>query len=202
MALRQEPLADNHPDPLPKPELLRAREGDRHDRDLRLDRKMGESLLEGQELAFLGAVVALGEDGDGAPQLEASVDVVEEGLVAMALANDGYVTARGADDPPLELAGHEDRGVGQEMESRFNRKEQQDGEFVQPVQVVADDDVVAGSFGDIFAAFHLEAKAEPQEGTSDQPDCAIREVGLASDRQEVGWRKSGAGHLDGRQSKR
>src|SRR5258706_11475152 len=67
--------------------------------------------------------------------------------------------------------------------------------------MVADDDVIARSVRDVLAAFNLEAKTEPQEGSRDQPDCAIRKVGLPANGQQVGRWKSGAGHLDGRQSK-
>src|SRR5258706_13909756 len=67
--------------------------------------------------------------------------------------------------------------------------------------MVADDDVIARSFRDVLAAFNLEAKTEPQEVSRDQPDCAIRKVGPPANGQQVGRWKSGAGHLDGRQSK-
>src|SRR5438309_7013924 len=86
-------LAHEHLDLLPKPHVLGTRKADRHDLHAGLDREVGEALVELHEAALVRAVVALWEDGDRATHLQAAIDVVEQGRVAVAAAHDGYITA-------------------------------------------------------------------------------------------------------------
>src|SRR2546430_3586712 len=95
---------------------------------------MGESLVKRHQLALLGPVVAFGKDGHRAAKLEASIHVAVQGPVAVALADDRYVTPCGPDEPPLELAGDEDRRVGQEVEVRLDREKGGKGGRVEPGQ--------------------------------------------------------------------
>ena len=96
----------------------------------------------------------------------------------MPLAHDRHVATGGPHEPPLELASHEHRRVGQEMEARLEGKEQQEGELVQPVQVVGDDDVVAAPRPrDVLSALDVELEAEPEQGDPDHAHDPIRNVG-------------------------
>src|SRR5712691_7296251 len=137
--------------------------------------------MEGEQLAFLRPVIALGEDRHGPSDLEAAVDVLEERFVAVALADDRHVAASRPYEPPLELARHQQRGVGEEVESRLDGKQEQESELVEPVQVVGDDDVVAAvGAGDVLAALDLELEGEPEQGDADEADDAVRDVGARS----------------------
>ncbi len=71
------------------------------------------------------------------------------------------------------------------MEPRLNRKEVEERELVQPVEVVGDDNVVAGS-RDVLPPLHVEPKAQAQQRHPDQPDQPVWDVGPATDRKEVG----------------
>src|SRR5258708_5998956 len=123
---------------------------------------MGEALLEGQELALFRSVVGFRKDRHGSPNLQAAIHVVKQGLVAVTFANDGDVATRVPDQPPLELARHQVFWVGEKVQARLDRKQQQERELVEPVEVVGDDYVCARTWG-VLAAFGLELEAEPSE---------------------------------------
>src|ERR1700687_181502 len=144
---------------------------------------MRESLLEGQKVALFRSIVRLGEDRDCSPDFQGVIHVVKQGFVAMAVAHDRHIAARGPDQPPLDLARHEERWVGQEMKPRLERKQKQEGELVEPVQVVGDDYVVARALWDVLATLDLELKAQPKERNADQADDPIGKVGPAANRE-------------------
>ncbi len=155
---------------------------------------MGEAFLEREELAFGRPVGAFGKDPHRAADLEGAVDVVEQRLVAVALADDGHESAGVPNDEPLDLARDQERGIGQKVDPGFDRKQHQQRELVQPVEVVGDDDVVARP-RDVLLACHLEPEDEPHDRNGHQPDGAIGERRLAADRKEVGGREGGRGHF-------
>src|ERR1700737_1937387 len=157
---------------------------------------MRETFLERQELALCGSVVAFWEDRDGSPHLEAAVHVVKQRVVAMALAHNGDVAPCRSDQPPLEFACNEVLGVGKEMHAGLDGKKQQQSELVEPVEVIADDDVIA-RLGDVLATLDLNAKAQPEEWDCDHADDSIRNVRAATDRKQVGRWQSCGGHRAG-----
>src|SRR5438094_7065981 len=170
--------ADDHSDSLPQPEVLGAGEGDRDDRHTGLDREVCEPLVKREQLTLGLAVAALGKDRHRAAQLQAAIYVAVQRLVTRSLADDWHVAAGGAHQPPLELAGDQDRRVGQEVQPGLDREEVEEGELVEPVQMVGDDDVVAPARpGDVLAALHLESETQAQQGHADQADETVREVG-------------------------
>src|SRR6266851_442102 len=178
-------LADHHPDGLAKPKVFGSREGDRDHRDARLDREVRKPLVKRKHLALGRAVVALGEDCHRPAHLQASVDVPKQCRVAMALAHHGHVAPGGADEPPLKFARDQDGRVGQEVQPRLDRHQEQEGELVQPVQVVGDDDVVTRA-GDVLAALDIETEADAEERDADKTDDPVRDAGARADRKEVG----------------
>src|SRR5260370_24762769 len=99
---------------------------------------MGEALLERHELALGRSVVALGEDRHRAADFQGSIDVPEEGFVAMVVAVNGDEAAGLADDEPLHLARDQDGGVGEEMDAGLDRKQEEQRELVRPVEGVVD----------------------------------------------------------------
>src|SRR5260370_41111221 len=186
-------LSDPDLDPLAQPQVFRARERDGNDRHAGLDREMREPLLEGHQLALLRAVIARGKDRDRAADLDRPVHMPEKRLVSVALANDRHEAAGLPDDPPLHLARDQDRGVGKEMNARLHRKEDEQRELVQPVEVVGDDDIVA-RVRDVLFPHPVEAEDEPQQWHPDEPDRAVSARRLAAYRTEVSAWKFGLGH--------
>src|ERR1700737_3557014 len=117
----------------------------------------------------------------------------EEGWVAMALADDGDAAAGVPDAEPLDLSGDKERRVGQEVDSRLDRKQQQDGELVQPVEVVGDNDVVAGP-RNVLPPRDVEAEYEVQQRDPDEPHQPVGKSRLAPHRKQVRRRERGLWH--------
>ena len=116
--------------------------------------------------------------------------MVEQGRVAVAAAHDGYVTAGGANQEPLELASHEHGRVGQEVQARLDREQQQQGELVGPVQVVGDDYVVGAVLaGDVLPAMDLEVEREAKQRDADEPDEPVGDGGARPYGEKVGLRQ-------------
>jgi hypothetical protein len=64
------------------------------------------------------------------------------------------------------------------VEARLDGKQEQEGELVEPVQVVGDDDVVAAMrAGDVLAALYVELEADSQQRDADEADDPVRDVG-------------------------
>src|SRR6266567_1518894 len=135
-------LADEHLQRLAEPHILGARKPDRYDRHACLDREMSEALVERNELALGRPVLAFRKNRDRAADFQAAVDVLVEPPVAVAAPRHRHVAAAVAHDEPLELARHEQRRVGKKVQTRLDRKEQEEQELIGPVQMVGDDDVV------------------------------------------------------------
>jgi hypothetical protein len=68
------------------------------------------------------------------------------------------------------------------MKPWLDRKQEQQGELVEPVQVIGDQDVVAPP-DDVLATFHLEPEAQMEERYGDQADEPVREIGPGADRK-------------------
>jgi len=96
------------------------------------------------------------------PNLETAVDVVVEGGVAMSLTDDGHVSPSGPDEPPLESALHQAGRIGEKVKPGLDREEHEEGELVQPVEVVGDHDVVA-RMRDVLMTFDLEPEEESEQ---------------------------------------
>jgi hypothetical protein len=64
------------------------------------------------------------------------------------------------------------------VEARLDGKQEQEGELVEPVQVVGDDDVVAAMRArDVLAAFPVELEADSEQRDADEADDPVRDVG-------------------------
>jgi hypothetical protein len=70
------------------------------------------------------------------------------------------------------------------VQTGLDRKEKEERELVQPVQVVGDDDVVAG-VRKVFATFDPEPKGEPEQRDAEEPDQAIGHVRAGADWDEI-----------------
>src|SRR5260370_38157158 len=186
-------LSDHNLDPLAEPQVFGARERDGNDRHAGLERERREPLREGQQLAPLRSVIALGKDRHRAADLERPAHMPEKRLVSVSLANDRHEAAGLPDDPPLHLARDQDGWVCKEVDARLNRKQEEERELVQPVEVVGDDNVVAG-MRDVLLPHHVEAEDEPQQWHPDEPDRAASEGRRAAHRKEVSWWEFGLSH--------
>src|SRR6202023_2309270 len=103
------------------------------------------------------------------------------------LAIDRDVAADALDERPLDFAGHEHGGVAQEVNAGFGREGGQDGERIQPVEMVGDQHVGATSRNP-FAALDPDSKQRMEQGHSPKSYRSICEGGLPLDRKEIGWR--------------
>src|SRR2546422_8138081 len=101
--------------------------------------------------------MALRVDRDHATPLKAPVGVLEEHEVGPSLAIDRDVAAYTLDQRPLDLARHEHGGIAEEMDARLGGKGGEDGERIQPVQMVGDQHIRATGRNS-FAAFDADAK--------------------------------------------
>jgi len=118
--------------------------------------------FERHDLAFRRPVVPLGKDGHHAAALQASIGVMKQDDVRARLSVHWDESAGALDDRPLQLVGDEQRRVTEEMDPRLDRKGCQDGERVEPVEMVCDQDIGAVGWNSL-AALHVEPKQDMQQ---------------------------------------
>lgn len=143
--------------------------------------EMGEALFEGLKAALGLSVMTLRVEGDGATTLQAAVDMLEERRVVVKAPVDGDIAANRPDDGPLDAMRHEHRGVAQEVDPWLARKAGKDGEGVEPVEVVGDDQV-SPSPGNVLATGNRDPKQEMENRQGQDPQNSIGEGCLALDR--------------------
>ena len=144
---------------------------------------MGEALFEREQLPFARAEIALGKDRDDTSRGEAALDVAEERGAAALGPIDGDDAARRADEGPERAVLHHRSRVGEVVDPRLGREQQEDADRVHPAEVVRDEDV--GGARNAIESMDVEAEEQPEERPRDQPHHAERRARLAPDGQHV-----------------
>ena len=144
---------------------------------------MREALLEREQVPFARAEIALGKDRDDASRGEAALDVAEQRGVAALGTIHRHDAARRADEGPERAILHHRRRVGEVVDPRLRREQQEDADRVHPAEVVGDEDV--GGARDAIESMDVEAEQQPEERPRDQPHHAERRARLAPDGQHV-----------------
>src|ERR1700682_2828197 len=101
-----------------------------------VDGEMGEALLEWEQFALGGPVIAFGIERQHPAALEALVDVIEQDGIGMELSVNGDEPGDALDHRPLEAPGNQDRRIAKEVHPRLGGKFGEDGKRVEPVEGV------------------------------------------------------------------
>ena len=105
---------------------------------------MGGAFLEREQRTLCWPEIGLGEERYRAAELEAVVNVVVEGAVAVLPSIDRNQATGGPDQRPEERLPHHPGGVGEEVEPGLYREEDREGDRVLRAQGLADHDLGAG----------------------------------------------------------